>query len=171
MNLMIHDLDSSQFQKLFGQFNLENNMCVISDNGSIRNCTGCFGCWVKTPGRCVIKDGYDNTGRMLSRADNVIIISRCCYGGYSPFVKNVLDRSISYLLPFFKTKKNETHHKSRYQHTFSLSVYFYGDSITKQERNTARSFVKAHSLNFNVPDYSVSFFESLDQLCRKVKTK
>lgn len=167
MNVIIHDLNSGQFKTLFPD--ISENTRIISDNGSIRNCIGCFGCWIKTPGKCVLKDGYENMGEIFSQADNVVIISKCCYGGYSPFVKNVLDRSISYLLPFFKTKNNETHHKPRYENRFRLSVYFYGESITPQETETARNLVKANSVNFNVSNYKAAFYESLDKLCEEVK--
>jgi|GEM_PF-4494445 len=85
MNLIVHDLENLTFNKIFN-FNDRENY-IISDNGSIKSCTGCFGCWIKTPGTCVIKDGYENTGRLFSKADNVLIFSRCYYGGYSPFVK------------------------------------------------------------------------------------
>lgn len=165
MNVVIHDLDRGQFKALFPD--ISETTRVISDNGSIRNCIGCFGCWIKTPGKCVIKDGYENMGEILSQADNVAIISKCCYGGYSPFVKNVLDRSISYLLPFFKTKKNETHHKPRYKKRFRLSVYFYGN-ITPRETETARNLVKANGVNFNVSNCKAEFYQSLDRLCEEV---
>lgn len=105
MNVIIHDLKEELFQSLFNH--IKTDTIIISDNDEIRNCIGCFGCWIKSPGQCLIKDGYDNMGKILSKADNLIIISQCCFGGYSPFVKNILDRSISYLLPFFKTRYNE----------------------------------------------------------------
>ncbi|MFG6393572.1 MAG: hypothetical protein K1W24_05235 [Lachnospiraceae bacterium] len=63
MNILIHDLSSEQFQSLFpGTY---NDLYIISDNGTIRHCTGCFGCWIKTPGKCVLKDGYANMGELL----------------------------------------------------------------------------------------------------------
>lgn len=158
LNLIIHDLDDSIFKEKYHLDNMDDKKnYIISDNGCIKSCTGCFGCWVKTPGRCVIKDGYENMGGILAKAGNVYIISQCYYGGYSPFVKNVLDRSISYLLPFFRIKDNETHHKQRYKHTFRLCVYFYGDNITEHERDTAIKLVKANCVNFNVQDYKVLF--------------
>ncbi len=106
MNILIHDLSNEKFQSLFPE--TYKDVYIISDTGKIRPCIGCFGCWIKTPGKCVLKDGYDNMGELLSKTENVTIISRCFYGCYSPFVKNVLDRSIPWLLPFFKKRNNET---------------------------------------------------------------
>ena len=34
---------------------------VISPNGSIRNCIGCFGCWVKTPGNLLFPSEFCNS--------------------------------------------------------------------------------------------------------------
>lgn len=168
MNVVIHDLSKEQFQKL--SLDISENTHIIYDTGSIQNCIGCLGCWIKSPGKCVIKDRYNNMGNLLSQADNVVVISKCCYGGYSPFVKTVLERSISYLLPFFRIINNETHHKPRYKNRIHFIVYFYGEHITPQEMDTARKLVKANSINFHMDKYKVLFYETFDQLCREIET-
>lgn len=147
MRTIIHDLQEQEFAGWLGD-NAQEEVTVISDSGAIRSCMGCFGCWTRTPGECVIKkDGYDNLGELFSRSDELMIISKCMYGSYSPFVLNVLNRSISYMLPYFVTENGETHHKPRYDHQFTLSVHFYGNDITEAEQNTARTLVAANSLN------------------------
>lgn len=158
MKLIIHDLTKEEFQEQFP--NADKDTHIVFDTGCIQCCIGCFGCWIKTPGKCLLNDGYENMGMLLSQAEEVNIISKCCYGGYSPFIKNVLDRSISYLLPFFKRKNHETHHKQRYRKTFRLSVCFYGEHITKQEMDTARRLVKANSINFYASQFQVRFCKS-----------
>lgn len=167
MNVIIHDLTDLQFQQMYQQ--IEGDTKIISNNGYIKNCMGCFGCWIKTPGQCVVKDGYETMGSILSRADTVTIISQCYYGGYSPFVKNVLDRSISFLLPFFRKIESETHHKPRYQKSFRLCVYFYGEHITQSEKDTAKRLVGRNSINFNVSEHEVTFLKSIEQLCGKIE--
>ena len=166
MNVLIHDLSKEQFQSLFPQVN--HNVYIISDTGTIQHCAGCFGCWIKTPGICVLNDGYDNMGELLSKSTKVTIISRCFYGCYSPFVKNVLDRSIPWLLPFFKIRNNETHHKRRYQNNMQFAVHFYGEKITAKERETAEKLVKANCNNFYVKNYEITFSDSLKGVCGKV---
>lgn len=158
MNLIIHDLTDEEFRSLFSH--VRSDTKIISDNGKIQSCIGCFGCWIKTPGECVLRDGYENMGELLSRTEHLIVISRCCFGGYSPFIKNVLDRSISYLLPFFKTVGGETHHKPRYKKDLSLSVYFYGKNLSEAEIQTANKLVKANSVNFYISDYKTFFYDS-----------
>lgn len=29
---------------------------IINPHGTIKHCIGCFGCWVKTPGECVVHE-------------------------------------------------------------------------------------------------------------------
>lgn len=50
------------------------------------------------------------------------------------------------------------HHKSRYEKQLRLSVYFYGDNITPEEKEIARQLVAANGLNFNTIETSVHFF-------------
>jgi multimeric flavodoxin WrbA len=60
MNIIIHDLRDFNEKVLLGRN--QKNTVIISDNGKMLPCVCCFGCWIKTPGECVIKDGYDNMG-------------------------------------------------------------------------------------------------------------
>lgn len=162
MKLLIHDLDEMKFKRLFPD--LPDSIRVVSNDGTIKKCVGCFGCWVKTPGTCVIRDNYGDMGEWLAKSDEVIIISKCFYGGYSPFVKNVLDRSISYIHPYFATRNNEMHHKKRYNHTFETSVWFYGDDITDDEKATADKLVIANSINMISNIKGLHFVKSVEEI-------
>ncbi len=153
MKLIIHDLDNDIANQIIPK---SEDMWVISNQGKIQNCIGCFGCWIKTPGKCVIRDAYGNMGEKLSKIDELIIVSKCFYGGFSPFVKNVLDRSISYIHPYFAIKNGEMHHKNRYINHFDMKVFFYGENITQKEKETAQNLVNANAINLysNVKELS-----------------
>lgn len=125
---------------------------------------GCFGCWLKTPGACVIRDKYGDMGEYLSKCDEVIIISKCVYGGFSPFVKNVLDRSISYVLPFFKINNGEMHHQRRYDNKVDMKVWFYENKITEKEKQTARRIVKANCINLYWEISNVLFVNDIKEM-------
>ena len=46
----------------------------------IANCAGCFGCWTKTPGKCVIRDDPASIYPLIAQSDTVLYISRLAYG-------------------------------------------------------------------------------------------
>ena len=39
----------------------------------IANCVGCFGCWTKTPGRCVIRDDAVRVYPLIARSEQVLL--------------------------------------------------------------------------------------------------
>lgn len=92
MKVVLHDLEPSRFESLYPK--LARDSFIVGEEGPVRNCVGCFGCWCKTPGKCVIPDGYGDFGKRLGACGEYLILSRVVYGGFSPFVKNVLDRNI-----------------------------------------------------------------------------
>ena len=161
MKISIHDLDKKELEKIYNLtgINKNENIILIFDNKKIKNCTGCFFCWTKNPGKCRIKDSYENLAELYSKAEKIVIMSKCHYGSYSPFVKNVLDRSIPYLLPFFKIKNKEMHHITRNKTKFDLNVYFYGGHLSPNEKTAAKEIVKANSVNLDVKTFKVSFLE------------
>jgi multimeric flavodoxin WrbA len=162
MKIIIHDLKEEEFKDLsiIGQ----DDALIISDDGTIHNCIGCFGCWIKTPGTCVIKDKYQNLGEHFSKCDEIIIISKCLYGGFSFFVKNVMDRSISYNHPYFVIRNEEMHHRRRYNNNIDLSVYFYGDNITESEKQTAEKLIKANSINLDCSVKIIKFVNNIKEI-------
>jgi len=159
MNIIIHDREEFVIENILKDNTKETK--IISDNKKIQPCICCFACWIKTPGQCIIKDGYDNMGELLSKCSRLIIISQNYYGGFSPFVKNVLDRSVCpFILPYFKTENGETRHPRRYKNKIDYSVHFYGN-ITGNEKGTAEKLVKKIAQKQKM---TVCFYDSFEEI-------
>ena len=92
----------------------EGNFLNLADI-EIAPCLGCFGCWVKTPGVCVIDDAGREVARTYIQSGMVVFISPITFGGYSYELKKIFDRLIPILSPFFKKVGGEIHHKMRYE--------------------------------------------------------
>jgi len=162
VNVLIHDRKETINKEAILKDSAEET-AVVSDNGKIQPCVSCFCCWTKTPGQCAVKDGYDNIGALYSRCSRLIIISRCFYGGYSPFVKNVYERAAcQYLLPYLTIKNGETHHPKRYGNNIALSAHFYG-KISETEKETARKLIRANENNLFCGS-AVYFYDSFEEI-------
>ncbi len=157
MKLIITDIENFSVP-IVGEYK------IIKPRGDIRHCIGCFGCWVKTPGMCVLRDGYEGTGIDMGKCTELILISRCCYGSVSPFVKMVQDRAISYIQADFVIRKGEMHHKRRYKNVITLSAHFYGENITDVENETARNLIEANADNYDGLVKDIYFYKSVEEL-------
>ncbi|MCL1950699.1 MAG: hypothetical protein FWF59_13315 [Turicibacter sp.] len=111
-----------------------------------------------------MKDSYHDFGATLSTCDELVIVSKCTYGGFSPFVKKVLDRSIPYISPFFKIINGEMHHQKRYDHSMKMRAYFYGEGLSEREVKLAAKSFKAFALNFHGQVLDVRFLKSFEEV-------
>jgi len=83
---------------------------------AIAPCTGCFGCWTRTPGECVIMDDARDVVGSYVGSDFVVFVTPVTFGGYSSQLKKLLDRIIlSVLDPRFTVVGGEVHHRLRYR--------------------------------------------------------
>jgi multimeric flavodoxin WrbA len=80
----------------------------------IAPCMGCFGCWVKTPGVCVIDDDARTVAREMIGSDLVVYLTPVTFGGYSSLLKRAVDRHICLIHPEFSLVGGEVHHRKRY---------------------------------------------------------
>ena len=154
--LIIYDVPTEHIEKFTNDEDI-----LVNANEISRYCIGCFGCWLKTPGKCIIKDGFENMGQRLSEVNEFILISKATFGSYSSPVKNVLDQSISYVLPFFEIRNGEMHHGERYHNDLTISALFYGD-MSEEEKQTAENLVKANAVNLNAALGRVHFVEGAE---------
>jgi len=115
--------------------------------GEIRPCRGCFMCWVRTPGLCIMDDDCANavSGRLV-RSDVVVLLSRITYGGLSQDVKALLDRLIPNISPFFEMVSGEMHHRARYERFPTMVAIGYG-ATTPRERETFVALAGRNALN------------------------
>jgi multimeric flavodoxin WrbA len=139
---------------------------VELNSSTIRPCAGCFGCWVKTPGLCVItSDCANDLSRTLMRSDAIVILSELTYGGFSPDIKAFLDRSIPNILPFFEILHGEMHHKMRYDRFPCWIAVGYGDS-TEDEREIFRELAERNALNLQPQKHFCLIVQNAD-VCPK----
>ena len=154
----MHDLTPDEFERAGLPVTADD--CVFPAEPIIGTCVGCYGCWISTPGECVIDDRGKGFAALITKHDEFIVISRLVFGGFSSPVKAVLDRSIGHMLPFFRVVKGETHHDKRSKNKFSFRCVFYCDDMEDRDKETATALVAANALNLAAEGHSVEFFPS-----------
>lgn len=120
----------------------------------ITDCTGCFGCWTRTPGECVIHDDAPAVTARMAHAERIIFICPVVFGGFAPVLKRVIERSISLLLPFMRVYRGESHHPVRYGRQYQLCGI---GILTRPDPEAEASFkerLRRLSLNFNGTRFS-----------------
>ena len=115
----------------------------------IADCTGCFRCWSRTPGECAIHDDAPAITAQLALADRIVFCCPVVFGGFSPDLKRVIERSISLLLPFMRTFKGEMHHPVRYGKRYQLCGVGILDREDPESDECFRQRVRRLSLNYN----------------------
>lgn len=160
--LILHDLSPADAQHIFG--GQPEHTEIFSTNPKVHHCIGCFGCWIKTPGACVISERCSTIPCTLAASEEMVIISRMTYGGYSVSMKAVLDRSIPYLLPYFRIVNGEMHHVIRYDNPFQLTVHFYNEDLEDAECKLARQLVAGNAINMGAGGHQVCFHKSIEAL-------
>ena len=158
MKVILHDLDKQYAPLLAGKCDL-----AIPADGKYAPCQGCFGCWTKHPAECFMKDTLGQVCRVLGRADELVIVTKNLYGGYSAAVKNVLDRSIGTSTPFSTYRGGQMHHTLRYGKHDLWKVIVYGD-ITEAEKDTFRYMAQRNAVNDGYQRSEAVFLENLTEL-------
>ncbi len=100
--------------------------------GSIRiqRCTGCWGCWVKTPGRCVIADEMERVLEAAINCELLVFASPLLMGMTSALLKRATDRLLPLLSPSIRIVDGACRHAGRYESYPRLAL------LVEPERDT-----------------------------------
>lgn len=99
----------------------------------IAYCTGCFNCWLKTPGMCSIEDDAIDITRQYIASDHVILASPLIMGFVSSLLKSAMDRNICLVHPHLEAVDGEVHHKKRYDKYPRISYLLEKEATTDDE--------------------------------------
>jgi len=91
-----------------------SNLFTLRDM-NIRQCVGCWGCWVQTPGECLTPDDTVQVRRAVVGADWLLLASPVIMGFASALLKRTMDRMIPLIHPYAVIDRGELHHRRRYE--------------------------------------------------------
>lgn len=91
---------------------------------NLNYCTGCFSCWVRTPGKCIFHDDVEPVLKAMLCSDIILYCSPIIMGFTSALLKTLCDRSIPILHPYFVIDRGEVHHRARYDHYPKIGVIY-----------------------------------------------
>jgi len=149
-NTVFGDRSLEALQEVLDKQSISSETIILREQ-DIAHCRGCFDCWVKTPGICIINDEARNITRKMIQSDLVVYFTPIVFGGYSPFLKAQLDRSIGLLLPTFGKFHGEIHHNKRYEtYPAMLGVGLLTNNEPKQAE-LFREHIHRNSLNLHNP--------------------
>ena len=134
----------------------ENLKYIDLSSLKIANCTGCFSCWTKTPGMCVIRDDAVNIYPLIAKSDELIYISHIKYGSYDTVMKTMLERAIPIQKAFIRLYKGETHHIQRDVTPKKATIIAYGN-ISEEEKNVFKDLVSRNAYNMNFENFKIIF--------------
>ncbi len=128
---------------------------VRLDAKSITACIGCWNCWLKTPGRCVMKDQMAESYPDYVNSDVVILLIDTAQGFISHKAKAFLDRTIPHYNPYIKIVDGECHHVARYKSYPDMVFYYDIEGITTQEEQVIEDYLYRTAYHFQSKAYRI----------------
>ncbi|MDD5496496.1 MAG: flavodoxin family protein, partial [Candidatus Omnitrophica bacterium] len=89
---------------------------ILLAKKKIKHCIGCFTCWTKTPGKCVIKDDMEGLLKKYMDSDIVVMATPLYVDHVTGIMKDFMDRSLPLVCPQFEMgDAGQTRHVARYK--------------------------------------------------------
>lgn len=121
------------FENIIGKISEHEIVYFKLREMNINFCTGCWDCWVKTPGLCAIKDDQEKIIKYIPHVDHMIFLSPIIVGYESSLTKKFKDRFIPVAHPYIRIHNGEQHHYPRYKNPSDISFIGIEDQLTTEE--------------------------------------
>ncbi len=121
----------------------------------INACIGCWNCWLKTPGRCVMKDKMVESYIYYINSDTVILLIDTAQGFISHKAKAFFDRTIPHYNPYIEIVDGECHHVARYMKYPDLVFCFDKVGLKNQEEQIVEDYLYRVAYQFKSKAYRI----------------
>jgi len=122
----------------------------------IAPCLGCFGCWVKTPGICVIDDAGRDVAKRAIRCELLAFVTPITFGGYGFQLKKAVDRLIPLITPYFQFIDGEIHHQKRYARYPALLGAGTLSQPNEVQEHLFGTLIRRNAINFHSPHHAAA---------------
>ena len=82
---------------------------------NIKDCLGCFSCWNKTPGCCILKDDMSVVLEKIRLADIVVWATPLYHFGMTARLKRIMERTLPLCKPYIVKRGDHYSHPLRYE--------------------------------------------------------
>ena len=110
-------------------------------------CTGCWSCWVKTPGLCSIKDDMPQILRSVEASDRTVFLSPVSMDFITAQTKKICDRLIPLAHPYIEVYRGEFHHVKRYDSYPELGLLLIDPEKDVERFDVIRNVFERLSIN------------------------
>lgn len=137
---------------------------IYTEDYNVQNCKGCMSCWVITPGKCAIKDDYEEIFKAFVKAQQVIFVTEAKLGFVSYKMKNIVDRLIALGVAYTCIKEGEARHRSRYNKEWKIGLICKGEA----NLNYLNEWMARFALNFHSKSLGAFKIEDMEGLMYEV---
>lgn len=127
-----------------GNYDIEAIYELDLTKNQIKDCCGCWSCWLKTPGKCINKD-LDQFYFKYLESDRVVIFSKVTKGFVSGNLKSLFDRMIPLFLPqielMTRESRGELSHIPRYEKYPDIEFYYEGNFVAKEGKQIFEDYI------------------------------
>ena len=153
----IFDLRSEQDNSLVDRIQkLYNEPLVVIRYNDIKPCIGCWNCWLKTPGLCVMKDTMSEHYTDYVNSDTVIMLMDTAQGFIDYRAKAFIDRLIPLYHPHIIVVEGECHHAARYDSYPDMVFYYDNKDLTKAEDQLVEDYLYRVAFHFKSKPYRIT---------------
>ena len=144
----------TELKQVLRDFFVSRGFAVVEkmiERDELAFCRGCFDCWVKTPGECIMRDCIVEINRTCMTSDVVVYLCPVVFGQFSANMKYAIDRWLPNMLPYFMVRKDgSTIHSSRYADYPAQIFLGYGENLSETEMQLFSDINKKHRSSVTV---------------------
>lgn len=101
----------------------------------------------------------------IGECRQLVLISRCVYGGFSPFIQGVLERCRARFEPLLELRYGRTRYRMKHaDNPFGMVCCFYGHDITAEEEESARFVCVSNGISLQAAGVRVLFCDRPEQV-------